>query len=656
MRTTVRGLATTAVTTAATAALLLGGLPTAQADEVFKPVDGTLTLVGRGYGHGRGMSQYGSYAAASAGKNWQQIVAFYYPGASLQNMSSRTIRVSTQGRTGATARVGAEAGLKATDGTVTIELPTLDGTEPITSWEVARPSTGGTTKTTTLWFRTAQGRKALRSTEAGRWTISAADGSVQAQNSSGRVVATYLGRLSGHRSGSSIVPVLTTSLDNYTRQVVPFENIASWPAQAHAAQAVAARSYAAWHISHPRSSLYDICDTTSCQVMGGIEGETSQTKQGIALSAGQVLAVGGKPVRSEFSSSNGGQPAPAGVSYTTTRPDPFEPRLTPSANTWQTTVKASRIQARWPQVGTFTRLVVTSRDGLGAWGGRVTGLRVEGTAGKVSISVSQLAGLTDGVLKSSQFTIAAPDALTHDLTGDARGDFAQLPGDGTVRVSAWAGSSFKAPVTRASGVTDVRQALTGQFTSDRYADLLTVDGQGHLRLHANRGPSFGEGETIASGMGGYEHFTLVPNFVDGRTALVARRTSDGALVRWQADGRGGLRWNTPAVITPSGFPRATALVGVRDLTGDGRSDLVVRTTSGELWAWAGDGTGALAGSKRIGTGWGSFTSIATPGDLNGDRRSDLVVRLASGETRLYRTTSTGFTRVDLAPGQGRIAS
>ncbi|MGA1506404.1 MAG: hypothetical protein ACO37V_07535, partial [Ilumatobacteraceae bacterium] len=39
-------------------------------------------VYGRGYGHGRGLSQYGSYGwATTHGWSWQQILDFYYGGA-----------------------------------------------------------------------------------------------------------------------------------------------------------------------------------------------------------------------------------------------------------------------------------------------------------------------------------------------------------------------------------------------------------------------------------------------------------------------------------------------------------------------------------------------------------------------------------------------
>ena len=43
-------------------------------------------IYGGGYGHGVGMSQYGTYGLTLMGKNWQEILAHYYPGSKLVNL------------------------------------------------------------------------------------------------------------------------------------------------------------------------------------------------------------------------------------------------------------------------------------------------------------------------------------------------------------------------------------------------------------------------------------------------------------------------------------------------------------------------------------------------------------------------------------------
>jgi len=43
-------------------------------------------FVGRGYGHGVGLDQWSAKAMAERGYDWQQIVAYYYPGAVLSRL------------------------------------------------------------------------------------------------------------------------------------------------------------------------------------------------------------------------------------------------------------------------------------------------------------------------------------------------------------------------------------------------------------------------------------------------------------------------------------------------------------------------------------------------------------------------------------------
>ena len=46
-------------------------------------------LTGGGYGHGVGMSQYGAFAQAGAGRTYRDILAFYYRGAEIGQGAAR---------------------------------------------------------------------------------------------------------------------------------------------------------------------------------------------------------------------------------------------------------------------------------------------------------------------------------------------------------------------------------------------------------------------------------------------------------------------------------------------------------------------------------------------------------------------------------------
>ena len=54
--------------------------------ESLRVEDGQVKMRGRGYGHGVGMSQWGAYAMAKAGKTAQEIVTHYFAGVTLDRV------------------------------------------------------------------------------------------------------------------------------------------------------------------------------------------------------------------------------------------------------------------------------------------------------------------------------------------------------------------------------------------------------------------------------------------------------------------------------------------------------------------------------------------------------------------------------------------
>ncbi len=127
-----------AVTAAAALVLpLVGAGVPAQADTAVAPKSGSVTVQGAGWGHGKGMSQWGAYGAATKGLDYTEIIAFYYPGTTLDSLpDGNTIRVwiSADNDNGVHVRVA--KGLTLTDSAGTkLTLPT--GTK-YTKWRVRR--------------------------------------------------------------------------------------------------------------------------------------------------------------------------------------------------------------------------------------------------------------------------------------------------------------------------------------------------------------------------------------------------------------------------------------------------------------------------------------------------------------------------------------
>jgi stage II sporulation protein D len=49
-------------------------------------VGGEFVFAGRGYGHGVGMCQWGAHGLSEAGRSWEEILSYYYPGSRLQQI------------------------------------------------------------------------------------------------------------------------------------------------------------------------------------------------------------------------------------------------------------------------------------------------------------------------------------------------------------------------------------------------------------------------------------------------------------------------------------------------------------------------------------------------------------------------------------------
>lgn len=96
------------------------------------------------------------------------------------------------------------------------------------------------------------------------------------------------------------------SLDTYVRFGLDDEWIASWNANSLKAGAIAFRSYGVYHIFFPINvANYDICNTTSCQVMDPNDSATSTNNATIQTTGSIVInAAGTGPFFAEYSAEN----------------------------------------------------------------------------------------------------------------------------------------------------------------------------------------------------------------------------------------------------------------------------------------------------------------------------------------------------------------
>jgi stage II sporulation protein D len=246
-----------------------------------------VTMVGRGWGHGIGMSQWGAYGFAKNGWSYEKILKHYYTGIDLGKVPNDAIRVRLRGGVSSAKVKCANAYSVFTTG-AKLDIP--GGVTAVVTWVDGRYKvTAGTevkTFTSPVTFRAVSGQLA---------TVTPDD-----WGKTGK----YRGLLRVLHSSSGFMIVNKLPLESYLRGVVPLEVSSSWPAAALKAQACAARSYAVRSLKP--GEAFDVYCTTRDQAYGGVRAEAKETSAAVAACAGVVPTYGDKPIAAFFFSTSGG--------------------------------------------------------------------------------------------------------------------------------------------------------------------------------------------------------------------------------------------------------------------------------------------------------------------------------------------------------------
>jgi peptidoglycan hydrolase-like amidase len=382
-----------------------------------------VSLVFHGWGHGRGMGQYGALGYAFAGTAYQSILQHYYG----------TLAA------GGTTHVGVLAASNPERSTgVKVDLTWHDGSFPIVTSASAFSINGHVV---------AAGHAAeivqTSATNAQVWIDTTTTGCggpwpSQPQFTTSNAVATpgqaepfpdngtlrskvlQVCRSGGNEYVRGSIWATRNSLnqdrtvdivplEQYVADSAPAESPSSWGSLGNAgpqgrpwgfqeteAQVVATRSYVA---SSPGGygGYADTCDSTACQSYPGIQFENAVTDAAVQDTevggVGQVVLLpSGAAARTEYSASTGGYTAPGTFAAVPDAGDgvcafgvcnPF--------HTYNANIPASAITATFPQLGTLEAVTITQRNGFGAFGGRVLQMQLVGSAATVSLTGDQFA-------------------------------------------------------------------------------------------------------------------------------------------------------------------------------------------------------------------------------------------------------------------------
>ena len=587
------------------------------------PDNALLDVEGHGWGHGRGLGQWGAKGQADGGRTWSQIVLSYYSGVTIGTRpADEDLRVLVETSSDVLVSSDSPFSVKwigqgtfaSSDATYKFFRARHDGTNYIVEKSPAHTGPWTLVETNTVPTRFVPGSSHLQHVET-----------------SG-TVRYYRGTMDAIHSGTtSVRSINELTMQQYLYGSVPREMPASWAAEAVRAQAVAARSYATYKRDGARAAgqNYDICATTSCQVYLGVAYRTSVESDTViqlenALSnaavdatAGKVLFSSGKPILAEYSSSTGGYTAAGSVPYLSPVPDPWD-SISPNHD-WTTQVGASEIEAEWPSIGELVGVTVTERNGFGEWGGRVLKMKLIGTTKTLEITGdsfrSAFAWPISGGVKSTWFNIATFQgalSATPVVPPTVAGSYsvvaikmkntgsAAWPVGGTVRLKTpeesefagpgWISSTIPAAVTAnasAPGKTTIAPDEVARFDVRLNATLLDP------RMYSQQFQLINDDLDIAMS----NPFTIAVPVVRGIIGVVRGNT-------WFL--------HTGATDTAFGFGQTTDRPVVGDWDGDGKDTPgVVR---GNVWYLNNN----FDNTADVAFGYGKTTDRPVVGDWDGD--------------------------------------
>lgn len=239
-----------------------------------------------------------------------------------------------------------------------------------------------------------------------------------------------------------------------------------------------------------------------------------------------------------------------------------------------------------------------------------------------------------------QVTSTAPDPGTtrYNLLGrDSSGNLYQYQGTGSA-----SGPFFtKFKVGPGWQIFNTITAMTA-LRADGTGDLVARDTSGVLWYYQGSGkPSspFKARLKVGPGWGVYNTIIGARDLNgDGKADLIARDAS-GNLWYYQGTGTPSAPFATKVKIGP-GWNAYNLMVSTGDVNGDGKADLIARDSSGALWLYKGTGipSGPYATKVEVGPGWNAYNSIVGVSDLNGDGKPDIVARDTTGTLYFYQGT------------------
>ncbi|WP_328659859.1 FG-GAP-like repeat-containing protein [Streptomyces sp. NBC_00334] len=313
---------------------------------------------------------------------------------------------------------------------------------------------------------------------------------------------------------------------------------------------------------------------------------------------------------------------------------------------------------------TDTTVALTGQDGVSVCKGDTGGPTLRGTGSGAELTAVHSRSWQGGCLGETETRTGAIDArvdgladwvkdvrnrdrtYSADVDGDGKADLVVLRSNGDVVVHRNQGEAFAPGRVMSSGwgrfVTwkDLGRLYFADVNGDRRADMVVHTSDGKIAVRVNQGTYWDQGTQWSSGWGrfvdGSDLGRLYFADVNGdRRADMVVHTSDGNVAVRVNQGTywdGGTQWS-------SGWGRFLTWKDMgrlyfADVNGDGRADLIVHTSDGNVAVRVNQGT-YWDGGTHWSSGWGRFVDGSDMGtvkfgDATGDGKADLFVHTKDG--------------------------
>ncbi len=264
-------------------------------------------------------------------------------------------------------------------------------------------------------------------------------------------------------------------------------------------------------------------------------------------------------------------------------------------------------------------------------------------------------GSGPAMTKTGSLRVTGAGPVLRDYTGDGFGDALTLNTKGEFTFQHGTGTGKFSGKTFAGGWSASSVAVPfGDLNGDHCNDVLIRMPDGSLRgykLECGAAVTPTTPYTVlGTGFQAYKTLTTAGDLTgDGRADLLGWHAATGDIHLFASKSDGTLA-AAKKIRTHWTY---TKVMGVGDLNGDGYGDLLATDTSNNLWRYDGTAAGQFKERVLVFENWGSsYDTVVGVGDITGDGKADIIERDKAG--KLFRNDGNGkgsfSSRTEIATG------